>query len=89
MSGYVGPVPHLLTTLPAAPQYLLSRTSYAHSTTGPTASTLGITAPHNRTYPEYSWLVLCVVSAMPLVYYAMATCCTGYRYVLHTSTPSP
>ena len=22
MSGYVGPVPHLLTTLPAAPQYL-------------------------------------------------------------------
>ena len=47
----------------------------------PQLGTLGITGPHNRTYP---WVVLCVVSAMPLVYYAMATCCTGYRYVLHT-----
>jgi hypothetical protein len=27
----------------------------------PQLGTLGITAPHNRTYPEYSWLVLCVV----------------------------
>ena len=34
--------------------------------------TLGITAPHNRTYPEYSWVVSCVVLCYAVgVLYAM------------------
>ena len=55
----------------------------------PQLGTLGITGPHNRTYPEYSWLVLCVVSAMPLVYYAMPLCTVCYAmYYITLSTVS-
>ncbi len=48
--------------------------------------TLGITAPHNSTYPEYSWLVLCVVLCYAVgVLYAMCLLlctllCTTYLY---------
>ena len=47
--------------------------------------TLGITAPHNRTYPEYSWVVLCVVLCYAVgVLYAMCLLlcmllCTTYH----------
>ena len=44
--------------------------------------TLGITVPHNRTYP---WVVLCVVSAMPLVYSALR--CLLYSMLLCTTLP--
>ena len=46
----------------------------------PQLGTLGITAPHNRTYP---WVVLCVVSAMPLVYSALR--CLLYSMLLCTT----
>ena len=41
--------------------------------------TLGITAPHNSTYPEYSWSVLCVVLCYAVgVLYAMPLCTVCY-----------
>ena len=81
MSGYVGPVPHLLTTLPAAPQYLLSSYIACHSTTGPTQlGTLGTTAPHICTYPEYSWVVSCVVLC-----YAVGVLCYAVLVVLYAA----
>ena len=44
----------------------------------PQLGTLDITAPHNRTYPEYSWLVYVLYAAMPLVYSAMPLCTVCY-----------
>ena len=42
--------------------------------------TPGITAPHNRTYPEYSWSVLCVVSG-----YAVGVLCSVLLVVLYAA----
>ena len=44
----------------------------------PSLCTPGTTAPHNRTYPEYSWSVLCVVSG-----YAVGVLCYVLLVVLY------
>ena len=46
--------------------------------------TLGITAPHNRTYPEYPWVVLCVVLCYAVGVLLCGTCCSVCSHVLHT-----
>ena len=52
----------------------------------PQLGTLGITGPHNSTYPEYSWVVSCVVLcyAVGVLCYAhsvlYAMLCTTYLY---------
>ena len=51
--------------------------------------TLGITGTQYSTYPEYSWLVLCVVLCYAVgVLYAMCLLYSMLRYVLQ-ATPSP
>ena len=52
----------------------------------PQLGTLGITAPHNRTYPEYSWVVLCVVLCYAVGVLCYATLYCMLCYVLHTLT---
>ena len=46
--------------------------------------TLGTTAPHNSTYPEYSWLVLCVVLCYAVGVLCYAVLVALYADVLHT-----
>ena len=46
----------------------------------PQLGTLGITAPHNSTYPEYSWLVLCVVLC-----YAVGVLCSVLLVALYAT----
>ena len=44
--------------------------------------TLGITAPHNSTYPEYSWSVLCVVLCYAVgVLYALVALYAPMYYI--------
>jgi len=54
----------------------------------PQLGTLGITGPHNSTYPEYSWVVSCVVRcyAVGVLCYAVlvvlgATCTTSLYFI--------
>ena len=46
----------------------------------PQLCTLGITAPHNRTCPEYSWSVLCAVRC-----YAVGVLCYAVLVALYAA----
>ena len=81
ITGYVGPVPHLLAFSPPALQYLPSSVhrmlTVLHATQ---LGTLGITGPHNRTYPEYSRVVSCVVLC-----YAVGVLCYAVLVALYAA----
>ena len=79
-------VPHLLiysalcTAVPALPVHRMLTVLHATQ-----LGTLGITAPHNRTYPEYSWVVSCVVLC-----YAVGVLCYAVLVALYAAcTPYP